>query len=412
MRSLCPEALFFRALTLRRAAREAWLARVAAADPARGADLIALLRAHDAAGRLLDEAPPGLHRLESGAHVARYTLGRRLGEGGCGVVFAARPNAGADAPPLVALKLIKPGLASPEAIARFVTEGRALARLDHPGVPRLVDAGRTDAGDAYFAMEIVRGRRLTVHCDAHRLPVAERLELFARFCDVLGHVHDRGVRHGDLKPANILVRHTAGSPGTPVIIDFGLASLQPDSEHTPAAPAGKSTAGTLPYLSPEQVTDPAAAIDHRSDLYAAGVVLHQLLVGRTPFNGRGLDELRAWFSTPAVVAPSRVVAALQRRERLRLARRRATCAAGLIRALRGAVDALVQRALARDPALRFQSAAAFAAAIRRLLRTAPRPRPASAAIAFPQPREHRSATPATSPAHSGHLRPETPAAAA
>lgn len=412
MRSLRTEALFFRALALPGASRAAWIARTCAHDPAQGAELIALLRAHDAAGRMLDEAPPGLPRLQSGARVARYTLGRRLGEGGCGIVFAAR--AGGSVAPLVALKFIKPGLDTPEAVARFAIEKHALARLTHSGVPRLIDAGTTAAGETYLAMELVRGRRLTAHCDARRLPVADRLELFARFCDVLGHVHDRGVRHGDLKPANILVRHAVGSPGagTPVIIDFGLASLPPESGHAPAAPAGTSTAGTLPYLSPEQVTATAPTVDHRSDLYAAGVVLYQLLTGRTPFAGRGLDELRAWFATPAVVAPSRVVAALQRTERLRLARRRSTSAAGLSRMLRGAVDALVQRALARDPARRFQSAAEFAAAIRRLLRTAPRPWPASAVPAFPAPREFRSATPATFPAHSGHPRPETPAAAA
>lgn len=410
MRSPCPEALFFHALALPDASREAWIARTCAHDPARGADLIALLRAHDAAGLVLDEPTPGLPRLQSGAHVDRYTLERRLGEGGCGVVFAAR--AGRSAAPLVALKFIKPGFDTPEAVARFDTERRALARLTLPGVPRLIDAGKTAAGEAYLAMELVRGRRLTAHCDARRLPVADRLELFARFCDVLGHVHDRGVRHGDLKPANILVRHAAGSPGTPVIIDFGLASLRHEAEHAPGAPAGTSTAGTLPYLSPEQVMDASAAVDHRSDLYAAGVVLHQLLTGRTPFEGRGLDELRAWFANPAVAAPSCVVAALQRSERLRFARRRSTSAAGLIRALRGAVDALVQRALARDPARRFQSAAEFAAAIRRLLRTAPRPRPVSAALAFPVSPGLRSATPATFPAHSARPQREIPAAAA
>jgi len=414
MRSASAAALFFRALALPRAARAALIARVRAGDPARGAELLALLQAHDAAGSLLETAPPDLSLPAPGVRVARYTLGRRVGEGGCGVVFAARPRDGANAPPLVALKLIKPGFAAPEAVARFETEGRALARLDHPGVPRLIDAGRTDAGDTYLAMELVHGRRVTAHCDARRLPVADRLELVARFCAVLGHVHERGVRHGDVKPANILVPRSAGPHRgvTPVLIDFGLASLPPESGRAPVAPAGEATAGTLPYLSPEQLSGAAAAVDHRSDLYAAGVVLHQLLTGHTPFHGGDLDDLRRWFATTIVVAPSRLVAALPPREQRRLARKRGTSPTGLTRTLRGAVDTLVRRALARDPARRFQSAAEFAAAIRQLLRTAPRPRPAAAALASPVPPGPRSATRATSPARNAPPRRETPAAAA
>ena len=411
MPSVTPEALFFRALAVPTAAREDWIARACAPDPARAADLMALLQAHDTASRFLEEIPPVLPRPGPGSHIAHYTLRRRLGEGGCGVVFAA--GRGEPDAPLVALKLIKPGFDTPDAVARFDTEGRALARFAHPGIPRLIDSGQTEAGDAYVAMELVRGRRLTAHCDAQRLSVAGRLELFARFCDVLGHVHDRGVRHGDLKPANILVARAAGPRrgGSPVLIDFGLASLSDESGAALLAPASVSTAGTLSYLSPEQA-NADARVDHRSDLYAAGVVLHQLLTGRTPFSGGGLHELRQWFATASVVAPSRLVASLDGSERRRLAQRRGTSATGLTRALRGAVDLLVQRALARDPARRFQSAAQFAAAIRRLLRTAPRPRPVSAAHAWSEPRASHSATPATFPAHSGLPRRESPAAAA
>lgn len=414
MRTISPEALFFRALAVPPAARETWVARVCTADPARGAELVALLEAHDAAGRLLDESPFELPRLEPGARVARYTLRRRLGEGGCGIVFAARHGDDTSPTPLVALKLIKPGFATPEAVAHLETEGRTLARLSHPGVPRLIASGQTEAGDAYLAMELIRGRRLTAYADARRQPVAARLELFARFCDVLAHVHSRGIRHGDVKPANILVARSAGSAhgDTPVLIDFGLASIAPEAGSAPATAASSSTAGTIPYLSPEQVNPTLPRADCRSDLYAAGVSLHQLLTGRTPFIGKGLDELRHWFATTDVVPPSRVVAALDADEQRRIARQRNTSAKGLIRTLHGAVDALVQRALARDPARRFQSAAEFAAAIRRLLRTAPRPRPASAVPVFPAPREFRSAIPATFRAHSGRPRRETPAAAA
>lgn len=412
MSAVAPATLFFRALAVPPAERADWITRACAHDPVHGADLLALLQAHGAAGRFLAEAPLDVLSPGPGTRVARFTLRRRLGEGGCGTVFAAYPG-GPDSP-LVALKLLRPGCDTPEAIARFDTEGRALARLAHPGIPRLIAAGRTEAGDAYLAMELVRGRRLTAHCDAHRLPIAERLELFAHFCDVLDHVHDRGVRHGDLKPANILVARASGSRhgGTPVLVDFGLASLAEESGSPAATPAGAANAGTLRYLSPEHVATAASCPDHRSDLYAAGVVLHQLLTGRTPFGGVAVDELRHWFATTHIVVPSRLVAALNGTERCRLARRRQTTAAGLTRALRGAVDCLVQRALARDPDRRFQSATEFATAIRRLLRTAPGPRPASPGPACLAPLELHSATPATFPAHNGPLRRENPAAAA
>jgi serine/threonine protein kinase len=182
-------------------------------------------------------------------NIGRYRILGVLGEGGMGVVY----EAGQEQPRrTVAVKVIKPGLASPELLRRFEQESHALARLQHPAIAQIYEAGTADAGfgpQPYFAMEIIRGRPLRDYAEEHRLNTGQRLQLMVRICEGVQHAHQRGLIHRDLKPGNILVDET----GQPKILDFGVARVtDSDVESTRRTDLGQMV-GTLAYMSPEQV---------------------------------------------------------------------------------------------------------------------------------------------------------------
>ena len=188
----------------------------------------------------------------------------------------------------VALKVIRAGLDSKEVIARFEAERQTLALMSHPGIAKVLGAGTTDAGQPYFAMELVRGLPINEFCDFHKLPVRERLELFAAVCHAVQHAHQKGVIHRDLKPSNVLVTEQDDTP-QPKIIDFGIAkALGPQlTEGTLLTQWGQAI-GTPAYMSPEQAESSGSDVDTRADIYSLGVVLYELLVGRLPVDPNDL----------------------------------------------------------------------------------------------------------------------------
>jgi eukaryotic-like serine/threonine-protein kinase len=234
------------------------------------------------------DGDPGLG--ESGSQVGPYTLLRQLGEGGFGVVYLAQQEH-----PIrrrVAIKIIKLGLETNQVIARFEQERQALAMMDHPHIARVLDVGSTPAGRPYFAMELVHGEPITTFCDKKRMSIPERLQLFAKVCHAVQHAHQKGIIHRDLKPSNVLVTVGDGDTPIPKVIDFGIAkATQARLTEKTLFTDFRQMIGTPAYMSPEQAGMGAAGeldIDTRSDVYALGALLYELLTGVTPFDAQRL----------------------------------------------------------------------------------------------------------------------------
>lgn len=367
------EQLFHRALQRPEHERRDWIVSACTGDDELAHELIELVCAHDEAPSCFDEPAwsPGHmlaadgEELSLGSAIGPYVLGRLLGEGGMGSVFLAE-----QCEPLrrqVALKVIKPGMDTREVLARFNGERQLLARLSHPHVAAVHDAGVTPRGRPYFVMEFVDGEPITAYCDRRRLGVAERLELFELVCHAMQHAHQKGVMHRDLKPGNILVSEQDGRV-VPKIIDFGVAKAvagDPSAHHETACTRVGQQIGTPGYMSPEQALPGRGVVDTRTDVYSLGVLLHELLVGALPRDARRLNELgpeglARELAETDLEAPSRRLTALGAAGK-RYAARRDTDLRGLVRSLRGDLDWIVLKAVATDPDQRYASASELAA---------------------------------------------------
>ncbi len=304
----------------------------------------------------------------AGSVIGRYKLLQLIGEGGFGSVFLAE-----QAKPVrrrVALKIIKLGMDTKQVIARFEAERQALAMMDHPHIARVYDAGATDTGRPYFAMEYVVGDAITKFADAHRLGIPERLKLFAQVCSAVQHAHTKGVIHRDLKPANVLVSMVDGKPFAKVI-DFGIAkaTASPLTEKT-LFTEHRQLIGTPEYMSPEQA-EGSPDIDTRTDVYALGVLLYELLTGVTPFDAKRLrsaafGEMQRIIKEEDPPAPSmRLTRNLESLAQTAIARQIEP--AKLSTAVRGELDWIVMKALDKDRARRYESAAQFSADVGRHL---------------------------------------------
>jgi tetratricopeptide (TPR) repeat protein/predicted Ser/Thr protein kinase len=286
--------------------------------------------------------------------VGRYRILRVIGEGGMGVVYEAQQE---HPRRWVALKVIRPGLASAQMLRRFDRESQALARLHHVGIAQIFEAGTAETvygSQPYFAMEFIQGTPLRLYADAHHLGTRERLDIMSKICAAVEHAHQNGIIHRDLKPGNILVDET----GQPKILDFGVARLTDcDPQVTKETEIGQPV-GTLAYMSPEQVLGDPAQLDSRSDVYALGVVIYELLAQRLPYDVS--DHLYDAVRTIRDEDPKRL--------------------SSISRAFRGDVENIVAKALEKDKARRYPSAAAMQGDIRRYLADEPiTARPASAA---------------------------------
>jgi tetratricopeptide (TPR) repeat protein len=309
-----------------------------------------------------------------GQTIGRYKLLEKLGEGGCGAVYVAEQTESVRR--RVALKVIKLGMDTREVIARFEAERQALAMMDHPNIARVLDAGTTETGRPFFVMELVRGIRITDYCDRHQLTTRARLELFTKVCRAIQHAHQKGIIHRDIKPSNILVTAHDGIP-VPKVIDFGIAkAIEGRLTDATVYTQFHHFIGTPAYMSPEQAEMSGLDIDTRSDIYSLGVMLYELLTGRTPFDATelmslGVDAMRQTIREKEPSNPSHKLATLDAAELTRTAERRSSDAPRLIHAMRGDLDWIVMKCLEKDRSRRYETANSLAADITRHLNNEP-----------------------------------------
>jgi len=320
---------------------------------------------------------------QPGDMIGHYKLREQIGEGGFGTVWVADQEK-----PVrrrVALKVIKMGMDTKEVISRFEQERQALAMMDHPNIAKVLDAGATELGRPFFVMELVRGVPITEYCDQNHLPTLERLGLFIAVCQAVQHAHQKGIIHRDIKPSNILVTLHDGVP-VPKVIDFGIAKAT-EGRLTDATVYTQmhQFVGTPAYMSPEQAEMSGLDIDTRSDIYSLGVLLYELLTGRTPFDAkelmsRGIDAMRKTIREQEPARPSTRLATLQAEELTTTAKRRSSETAKLLHQLRGDLDWIVMKCLEKDRTRRYDTATGLAADLKRHLDNEPvLARPASTA---------------------------------
>ncbi len=354
--------------------RRAVIEHEAGGDADLVAEVEALLESLTRAGGYLDAPAPGPspdHLSPAailGSEVGPYRLVEVIGEGGFGAVYLAeqsRPIARR-----VALKIIKAGMDSRDVLARFDAERQALARMDHPNIARVLEAGSTGQGRPYFVMELVNGPPITRYCDERRLTPRRRLELFVQVCRAVQHAHQKGVIHRDLKPANVLVAEDQAGP-VPKVIDFGIAkAISGRLSDATIVTGSMHIVGTPAYMSPEQAELSGQDVDTRSDVYALGVIMYELLTGGTPHRSgelarAGASGLRAVLSSASAVRPSTRIASAADLDRI--ADSRSTDPARLGKMMRGELDWIVMRAIERDRSRRYDTAEALAADVLRHL---------------------------------------------
>ncbi len=340
------------------------LAELPESDAHLVAELKSLLDAHDSAGEFVAEGLAA-HQLVLGTEVGAnlvgrqigpYRLERLLGRGGMGVVYLGR-RVDESFDQQVAVKLLRPELASPGLVRRFRTERQALANLRHPNIARLLDGGATEDRLPFLVMEYVDGAPIEEHCAARRLPLAARLALFTTVCSAVEEAHRNLIVHGDIKPANILVE----AEGTVKLLDFGIAKLLEDSDEETRPLTSSAGYATLAFASPEQLT--GGSITTATDVYALGVLLYRLLAGCHPYELAGATQVEATRIVCEVAPPlpsKAVLAAAESPPGTPEPRR-------LARALAGDLDQIVLKALRKEPARRYASVADLAADIERHL---------------------------------------------
>jgi serine/threonine protein kinase len=324
--------------------------------------------------RMLPQSAAPLPAVEGeGDMVGPYRLVRKLGTGGFGVVWQAEQEK-----PLrrtVALKVLKAGMDSAEVLARFDAEKQALARMDHLNIAKVLDAGISESGRSYFAMELVEGCPVTQFCEENAIPTRDRLKLFMDVCAAVTHAHQKGVIHRDLKPSNVLVSRQDSGPVVKVI-DFGIAkAIEGDLTDQTLLTRAEQWIGTPIYMSPEQVGMGSADLDTRSDIYALGVILYELITGCPPFDSEtlmraGYEEMRRIIREEDPPRPSARITTRRDISQGQPAKGDNSTDQAL-RSIKSELDWIVMKAIEKSKERRYNSAAALADDLGRFLADEP-----------------------------------------
>ncbi len=340
-----------------------------------------LLDEHSGIGDFLEHPAVGGDRGSSefqdnliGKQLGPFTLITSIGEGGGGSVYLAEQRLPVQRK--VALKILKLGLDTKNVIARFEAERQTLAKMDHPHIASVIDAGATDEGRPYFVMEYVPGDPVTEYCDKRQLSIEDRLLIFIRICQAIEHAHQKGVIHRDIKPSNILVRDQEGQ-AVPKVIDFGVAKAIDPAESDPGGfTVNEAIIGTPAYMSPEQATRGISDLDTRTDVYSLGVILYELLTGTTPLRATtsemsGTAEVLKLLGEVEPPRPSAFFLSQSEEERQLIGDQRQMTTGRLTAELQGDLDWIAMKCLEKDRARRFGSASELGRDLELYLKGAP-----------------------------------------
>lgn len=376
--------IFFEALEIPIIAeREAFLQRTCGNDVALRRKIDELLKEHFSEDSLLAKAAiEGGAILEVGSElsegpgtlVGQYKILQSIGEGGMGVVYLAEQTESVSRK--VALKIIKLGMDTKQVVARFEAERQALAMMDHPNIAKVFDAGVTDTGRPWFAMELVQGAPITEFCNNFKLCSEKRIELFVSVCHAIQSAHQKGIIHRDIKPSNVLISMHHGEP-MPKVIDFGIAKATnlKLTEKTLFTNYGQMI-GTPAYMSPEQAEMSTLDIDTRSDVYSLGVLLYELLTDTTPFPVKrllsvGYGEMQRIIAEEEPLKPSARVSTMVGKATSVVADARGLKISALAKSLRGDVDWIAMKCLEKDRRRRYDTPNELASDLKRYLNDEP-----------------------------------------